>query len=253
MTSDQVYGRIYGLLDPRDGSLRYVGQTTRSLKKRLQEHLSLASRSKQTHVSHWLKLLWGLGLRPYVQEFDSAFSRAELDVLEVTTICAARVLGICLTNHTDGGGGQKGRKYTDASRAKMSASHKGKPAPHMRRPRSAETRAKLSLAAKGKKISDEARKKLSVSLKGRVFSPAHRAALSLAAAGKPRKKGSRAMTHQAAQEMVLLAQTGKYTAISLARQFGVTPRVVRNELAKAGVWLKAGRPSVGSRLEVSHG
>jgi len=32
------YGQIYGLYDPRDEALRYVGQTTRSLKKRLQEH-----------------------------------------------------------------------------------------------------------------------------------------------------------------------------------------------------------------------
>lgn len=40
--SKSVYGRIYGLVDPRTGEVRYVGQTTQDLRDRLQQRLRSA-------------------------------------------------------------------------------------------------------------------------------------------------------------------------------------------------------------------
>lgn len=77
-------------------------------------------------------------------------------------------------NLTGGGDGKVNWHPSEATRKKISDSHKGKKA-------SAETRAKLSKAHKGKKpgtagksLSEATKKKLSDSLKGRTFSEEHK-------------------------------------------------------------------------------
>tara|TARA_R110001606_G_scaffold1789_4_gene6869 strand:+ start:105 stop:764 length:660 start_codon:yes stop_codon:yes gene_type:complete len=66
-----------------------------------------------------------------------------------------------LVNLTDGGEGIKGSIMSAETRAKMSASHKGKQ-------HSEETKAKIGAASKGKKISKEQRAKLSALKKGKL-------------------------------------------------------------------------------------
>ncbi len=47
---------IYGLIDPRTGELRYVGQTKDNLHKRLRRHV--ASRNwGETYVQSWIRAL----------------------------------------------------------------------------------------------------------------------------------------------------------------------------------------------------
>jgi len=78
----------------------------------------------------------------------------------------------CLLNLTDGGEGLAGRKYTQETRNKIGAAHKGKIV-------SAETKAKLSEKAKNRKASDEHRAKISESLRNRVITKETRKKLSI--------------------------------------------------------------------------
>lgn len=71
-----------------------------------------------------------------------------------------------------------GAKHSAEAKAKMSAAHK------RRKPLTAEARANISAAAKGRKFSPETRAKLSAANKGKRLSPEHRAKLSAAHKGK---------------------------------------------------------------------
>lgn len=82
-----------------------------------------------------------------------------------------------LRNLTDGGEGGNGLKHTDISRAKMSVALKGRRA-------SDETRSKMSKARKGIQKSKEHCQKLSESKKGKTFSDEHRKNLADAKRGK---------------------------------------------------------------------
>jgi hypothetical protein len=55
---------IYALVDPRDGLIRYIGRTMRSLRERLEGHISDPS-GKRTRA--WIGELRALRLRPRIQ------------------------------------------------------------------------------------------------------------------------------------------------------------------------------------------
>ena len=57
---------IYGLIDPRDGQLRYIGATRNSLKARLSVHLSSAKGGGKSPRVRWLQGLMRDGLRPEI-------------------------------------------------------------------------------------------------------------------------------------------------------------------------------------------
>ena len=48
---------IYGLVDPRDRCLRYIGKTHKRRELRLQEHLEAARGGKTTYVYNWIREL----------------------------------------------------------------------------------------------------------------------------------------------------------------------------------------------------
>jgi NUMOD3 motif len=157
---------IYGLVDPRTGKLRYIGKTTCG-SERLRVHVYGArSGRERTHTSHWIRQLLASGLCPraiVLQELPAE----ELCAAEVRWIAAARHEGLQLTNITAGGEGthglsptaetrakigaalrgRKGPTPSDATRAKMSASHQGTT-------RSSETRARMGAAKRGVRRSE---------------------------------------------------------------------------------------------------
>lgn len=57
-------GFIYALVDPRDGAVKYVGQTIYKLQKRLTEHC-VSPRTRQQR--EWIEDLAALGLRPSIR------------------------------------------------------------------------------------------------------------------------------------------------------------------------------------------
>jgi len=56
---------LYRLRDPRDGRVRYVGQTTSSIETRLARHCE--TRTDRSDRGLWICELFALGLRPIVE------------------------------------------------------------------------------------------------------------------------------------------------------------------------------------------
>lgn len=137
-----VFGVVYGLYDPRDGALRYIGQTTLSMSRRLCSHLTRKELSKKRHVTAWLNQLKKESLLPHIKRLATAYSREGLDFLEVRSIAEAKTRGDRLANHTDGGRGMSGYTLSSETKSKMSTSRTGL---HQ----SAETKAKISAVNKG--------------------------------------------------------------------------------------------------------
>ncbi|PDT79960.1 NUMOD3 domain-containing DNA-binding protein [Sinorhizobium sp. BJ1] len=114
-----------------------------------------------------------------------------------------------LVNMTDGGEGPQGRAHSEESIAKMRLAHSNI---------SEETRAKMSAAQKGKKLSEEHRDSISSGMIGRVLSDATRAKLSRSHTGKKMSSDARAKMSegrrgvslsQAHREKLSAAQVGK--------------------------------------------
>lgn len=57
---------IYGLLDPRDHALRYIGKTHLRRERRLERHIEAAAEGRTAPVSHWIRELDAQGLRPHI-------------------------------------------------------------------------------------------------------------------------------------------------------------------------------------------
>lgn len=136
--------RIYALVDPTSLEIRYVGKTVKSIKYRLDQHIRLSRCNDQTHKSKWIRSLTKEGYSPYVFELEVAIENWQES--EQFWIAYLRSIGCRLTNYTDGGDGVLGRKLSDETKRKIGDKHLGKFV-------SAEARAKMSLAKKGKKHS----------------------------------------------------------------------------------------------------
>lgn len=93
--------RIYGLVDPRDGKVRYVGRTIHALTVRLQGHVS--QWRKDTHRDNWIECLLGLGLRPTIV----CLAVVDGDGFEAEKwwIGKLKRMGLDLVNTHAGGGG----------------------------------------------------------------------------------------------------------------------------------------------------
>jgi hypothetical protein len=88
---------IYGLKDPRDGLIHYVGQTKRP-ERRLSEHLWLDR--GRGHKGKWIAELKVQGIRPEMIIL-SQVTRSEIDEEECLWIAKGRELGWPLTNVAD--------------------------------------------------------------------------------------------------------------------------------------------------------
>ncbi len=96
-----MIGYIYALVDPRNGAIRYIGQTSLSLKQRLSGHLH--DRFKPTRKGEWMIELDAAGLRPGIVNLRSA-PLEDLNAHEIELIAAMRAAGADLLNITHGGG-----------------------------------------------------------------------------------------------------------------------------------------------------
>lgn len=136
---------IYGLIDPRDDQLRYVGQTSCSLRARLVRHVYRA-RWGQHYRDRWIRLM---GQTPDIVELEVCATRAEADEAERHFIAYFRYLGCRLTNLASGGigGATRWGPHTVETKAKISAATIGK---QKGRPKSVETRRRMSVAGRGK-------------------------------------------------------------------------------------------------------
>jgi hypothetical protein len=172
----RVFGHVYVLVDPRDGEIRYVGWTSRTLRQRHLEHMY--ARSK-THRSHWLSLLKQQGMAPFIRLLQT-LPIAEAKKSERYWIDYFRSIGCRLVNGTDGGEGSLGRAVSTETRAKISATKKANP-----RKFTPEQRARISAQVKARGVSPETRAKLSAFMKTRVLKPESRAKQAEKLRGRP--------------------------------------------------------------------
>lgn len=157
---------IYALCEP-DGAIRYIGRTSKSLERRLSQHLIESRQGCRTHKCNWIRSLLSSGKIPLIQIVGVIDGDGMKE--EIAWIKYFRDEGVKLVNQTDGGDGMVGYKYSEEDRQKMSESRKGKKRPTLiGRHLSLETRKKIGEAAKGrpcwlkgKHHSLESRKKMS--------------------------------------------------------------------------------------------
>lgn len=183
---------IYGLCSSEDGKIRYVGQTTQTIRARFCGHRWQAKRRQNYHISRWMAAVVraGFSVRVFTIETDAVWNETEQRL-----VAWYRRHGARLVNSTDGGRGVLGLKNPKVAelnrrperRAAVAAANRARAgiprgplsetakakimATKKLRPWSAsiETKAKMSAAAKARPpASAEARAKLSAALSGRV-------------------------------------------------------------------------------------
>lgn len=196
---------IYVLVDPRDGDVRYVGWTSRSVRARLVSHMADRDVNYRTR---WIKCLRSIGQQPIIRTVQ-VVSVEYASLAEQYWIRFFRVEGCRLVNGTDGGDGTVGRIVSDDAKARISAARIGKPL-------SAEHRAKLSAAHKGvplspshrrnaadahvgKKRSRESIEKMRLAKLGKRNSPEHVAKMVAARLGTKHSPETRAKMVQSAK------------------------------------------------------
>jgi hypothetical protein len=116
--------RVYGLIDPRTGLLRYIGVSRRPLCKRLAVHICESKCGAQSHRCRWIRQILACGLRPRIVEIECCpvtDGRQE----ERYHIALAKQDGIRLVNSTDGGDGIPGLQHSEKTRRLLSEQRKG--------------------------------------------------------------------------------------------------------------------------------
>lgn len=112
----RAMNHIYGLADPRDGIIRYIGKS-KNLRRRMARHMSAMNLEKKHHAAAWLRSIVVAGLSPSVIVVESLNDADDWAAREIFWIAHFRSLGHDMTNFTDGGDGgatfgRKGKKNT---------------------------------------------------------------------------------------------------------------------------------------------
>lgn len=203
---------IYGLFDPRNLQIRYIGKTANT-KKRLRDHINAPC---NMGMKRWFSELKLDGLRPglCVIEWCNNWKYAEK-----FWISEFRLLDNGLLNVREGANegvyskevgakissAKKGARFTEEHKAKLRAAKVGRSlteehkekirASGIGRVQSEETRAKISRSHLGKTASEETKSKMRERRKGRKLSASHRENIGRASRG--RKLGPLSEEHKA--------------------------------------------------------
>lgn len=134
---------IYVLIDPRTNEVRYVGKTVNPV-RRLWSHINDKT---VCHRTNWIKSLLGLGLKPKMSIIESMDSSDDSLWQERERYWVEYYSKTCRLTNLDSGG-VSGKIASAETRAKLSAAFKG-------RPKSPEHVAKVASAHRGRKCSPE--------------------------------------------------------------------------------------------------
>lgn len=200
---------IYGLIDPETLECRYIGKSIRP-KQRVDNHMQDKG---ACHRAHWLRGLKSRGLWPDIVILETVEGDWPWQESERFWIAHAKRQGWPLTNNTSGGDGVcdlpsetrermrctwLGRKHTPEACRNIGDAKRGVKA-------SAETRAKMSAAHKGRKITW----------------------------GAKGGDANRCVTDEQARDIFRRAKSGERT-VDLAREYGVHRTTISN--IKMGHW-----------------
>lgn len=175
---------VYGLFDPRNSNLRYVGYTKNSIKERLAAHCKDSSLKINNHKNNWIKLLMLNNSIPEIFILETYDSKEEALQSEIDLIAYYKYIGCSLTNVTKGG--EDGTHILTI-----------------------DSKEKISKSSKGRKHTQKTKEKISKTLTGikRIHSPEHRAKISKTLTGKPT---GRKLTQETIDKLKLI-NTGKIT------------------------------------------
>lgn len=155
---------VYLLLDPRKTgiqAIRYVGWTVHP-KRRTNFHVSVSRGVKvkgRTRCYSWLKGLGKAGRQPVMLVIESG-TGDEWYEAERGWITYYRMIGAPLTNHSDGGDGAPGAVPSAEKRAKIGAAHRGKKHSPEARERMKAAQAKAAEKRRGFKHTEEAKSRI---------------------------------------------------------------------------------------------
>lgn len=167
---------IYGLVDPRNGRVRYVGWTT-DAEYRLKAHI-LESEEGTTYKCLWIRSLFEKGLVPELLVLERGEGDAWIESERWWIKFYREEVGEVLTNATDGGEGSPGRVISEETRRRMSESklaawsdpkYRNQVVASQnsgRKPWTDERRERVRSKLQNRVFSDETRKRLSDSKKG---------------------------------------------------------------------------------------
>lgn len=158
--------RIYALVDPTNNEVRYIGQTTNPLNRRLSQHLW---DQRNSHRAAWINSLKQKELKPKIVLIEEGeWTQEECDQKEIFWISWGRENFSNLTNHANGGSVNYLSEETRQMHSeRMKRWHKENPG-GVRQPgftHSEETRTLLSQKAKEQWSDPENRKKKSEQMK----------------------------------------------------------------------------------------
>ncbi len=193
---------IYALCDSRVDDpvlrVRYVGQTTVRLSRRLGGHMNSAKRGGHTHRDRWIRSVLASGGTVSIESIANV-PIAQWASAEQETIVLYRSKGARLTNATDGGEGMPNPNAE--TRERLRQAFVGKPllAEHRLKigngnrglVRTADVRERIRATLLGRRLSAETREKMSVARKGRPHSLEHNAKISAAKIAYYAARGSR--------------------------------------------------------------
>ncbi len=148
---------VYGLCSSEDNKTRYIGQTINALDARLKNHIRHARKYRHRYISTWINSVINAG---YEVAINPIVENAVWNQTGIRVIAEYKSDGFKLVNGTNGGEGQIGRVWTKEEKKAQSDRMSGK------KKTDSHKRA-LSLANKGKTMSQETRKKISESLHGK--------------------------------------------------------------------------------------
>lgn len=96
--------KIYVLVDPRNGQIKYVGKTSGTLEKRLKHHFYNLHKGNNQHKRNWFNQLTKEGLKPIIEIIDEV-PNEEWKFWEKYWISQIKTWGFNLVNHSEGGEG----------------------------------------------------------------------------------------------------------------------------------------------------
>jgi len=145
---------IYGLFDPRNLELRYIGRTLH-LDARLKQHIADArhGRDRNSHKNHWIRQLLNEDLVPAMEVLEEC-TEDNWQESEKAWIADCKRFNVRLVNIGLGGENPPGfndlpEYLKEQVRQRMSQTRKGRPSPNIGREWSQEYKDKMSRALSG--------------------------------------------------------------------------------------------------------
>lgn len=146
---------IYGLVDPRNDQIKYVGQTIQGIERFRQHYYNKASEGPRSKKHNWINKLKSLGLIFQVVYLEYVEGVEALNAAETYHIKKLRSEGLELLNHNDGGDNHERGPVSLELRAHLSAKTIAAWKDPEKRKRMVEARRGIPSDRKGKKLSQE--------------------------------------------------------------------------------------------------